>query len=295
MSMGQEIIYPKPGSGMGGFGNSRAYSPEMELKYYRKFVKLSKIETKDAKIMGRNSLCFCGSGKKHKNCHGDISENSMLANLHMKYAGLDADIERMRNSSDVTFVCKKGCCACCSNYFYISQMEYFYIKRYLLETDATAFSAAKQRAFEQAELLKSIAPNEYEKVFSKKDYGISCFDASEYTKGFSNCIFLQNGSCSVYPARPRVCRIYGNTMNTAPCELVQKAIDEDGEQRHLILLDTNDFDEGVNRFWISGRRMILRVRPLFYWLLKDDLFTQNYFDAISMSAAQYEDIHFNSK
>ncbi|MDR4187636.1 MULTISPECIES: SEC-C metal-binding domain-containing protein [Bacillus] len=28
--------------------------------------------------MGRNELCFCGSGKKQKKCHDDVDPNSYI-------------------------------------------------------------------------------------------------------------------------------------------------------------------------------------------------------------------------
>ena len=31
--------------------------------------------------MGRNDLCFCGSGKKQKKCHPNINEDSVAAKI----------------------------------------------------------------------------------------------------------------------------------------------------------------------------------------------------------------------
>ena len=37
------------------------------------------ITRKDGLLMGRNDLCFCGSGKKQKKCHPNINEDSVAA------------------------------------------------------------------------------------------------------------------------------------------------------------------------------------------------------------------------
>lgn len=38
--------------------------------------------------MGRNDLCFCGSGKKQKKCHPNINEDSVAAKIIKLYTQL---------------------------------------------------------------------------------------------------------------------------------------------------------------------------------------------------------------
>ncbi|WP_255257326.1 MULTISPECIES: SEC-C metal-binding domain-containing protein [unclassified Bacillus (in: firmicutes)] len=39
--------------------------------------------------MGRNELCFCGSGKKQKKCHVNVDQDSYIGNLYKKYFEID--------------------------------------------------------------------------------------------------------------------------------------------------------------------------------------------------------------
>ena len=41
--------------------------------------------------MGRNDLCFCGSGKKQKKCHPNINEDSVAAKIIKLYTQLSKE------------------------------------------------------------------------------------------------------------------------------------------------------------------------------------------------------------
>ena len=43
--------------------------------------------------MGRNDLCFCGSGKKQKKCHPNINEDSVAAKIIKLYTQLSKELE----------------------------------------------------------------------------------------------------------------------------------------------------------------------------------------------------------
>ena len=45
--------------------------------------------------MGRNDLCFCGSGMKKKKCHVNIDENSIAAEIIKFYKELDDELQKM--------------------------------------------------------------------------------------------------------------------------------------------------------------------------------------------------------
>lgn len=74
--------------------------------------------------MGRNDLCFCGSGKKQKKCHPDIHEQSLAAKCLSLYGKIESIIKNYYNSGQQTPPCKKGCSDCCYNYFVISNIEF---------------------------------------------------------------------------------------------------------------------------------------------------------------------------
>ena len=51
------------------------------------------ITRKDGLLMGRNDLCFCGSGKKQKKCHPNINEDSVAAKIIKLYTQLSKELE----------------------------------------------------------------------------------------------------------------------------------------------------------------------------------------------------------
>ena len=43
--------------------------------------------------MGRNDICFCGSGLKVKKCHNGLNEDSLVGNLIKIYYELDSIVK----------------------------------------------------------------------------------------------------------------------------------------------------------------------------------------------------------
>ena len=74
----------------------------------------------------RNDLCFCGSGKKYKNCHSDINPNSLVAHQYRIMHLLDEEIKNCPYT-----ICQKGCSDCCTDDFEVSVTEFFTILNYL--------------------------------------------------------------------------------------------------------------------------------------------------------------------
>ncbi|MHB8065801.1 MAG: SEC-C metal-binding domain-containing protein, partial [Ruminiclostridium sp.] len=84
--------------------------------------------------MGRNDACFCGSGKKQKNCHADIEESSMAANIFRLYNRIDNKIDEHYSTSQKKHKCEKGCAECCFNQTPIHEIEYNLIQYEILRT-----------------------------------------------------------------------------------------------------------------------------------------------------------------
>ena len=80
--------------------------------------------------MGRNDLCFCGSGKKQKKCHPNINEDSVAAKTIKLYTQLSKELEENIYGKK-NIKCEKGCNACCKDYFAISEVEFAIIMDYL--------------------------------------------------------------------------------------------------------------------------------------------------------------------
>ena len=81
------------------------------------------ITRKDGLLMGRNDLCFCGSGKKQKKCHPNINEDSVAAKIIKLYTQLSKELEENVYGKK-NIKCQKGCNACCKDYFAINEVEF---------------------------------------------------------------------------------------------------------------------------------------------------------------------------
>ena len=138
--------------------------------------------------MGANDLCFCGSGKKHKRCHSEVYEKSIIAQLLAAYNQID---EKIKERQSYTLCCK-GCKDCCSNYFKVSITEFFSIL-YSLKGDLSLIRYSDE--------AKKIIKNA---VLSKSDL--------ENIIDFPECIFVDDysGECKIYHVRPTLCRDYGS-------------------------------------------------------------------------------------
>lgn len=165
----------------------------------------------------RNLRCFCGSGKKHKLCHKDIMISSDFASLIKVYDMWD---EKLKEVDTTKFKCKKGCNFCCYEDFSVTPTEFFYAlyeyyKKYgedktneIIRKGTELWMRFKK---EQPEISRYFEVNLGSKDI-KKD--IRKFDiiteVNKRVKRFSGnpCIFLTEGGCSIYEARPFVCRIY---------------------------------------------------------------------------------------
>ena len=178
--------------------------------------------------MSRNEKCFCGSGLKKKKCHGDIHNNSLVANLIKIYNELDSKI-----ASDVKCKCSDNCSKCCYDYFYISEEEFLVIMYYLEKN----FTKDKiQEIFNRAdEYMENIKKNYREEYNKLNDITYGLVDYNSYDKGKfiprimrteKSCVFLENGRCSIYEVRPYICRTFGTLNNVFFCDDVIVEKDE---------------------------------------------------------------------
>ena len=78
--------------------------------------------------MERNEKCFCGSGRKYKNCHYRINGESKLSNIYRKIYEYD----KYCNEHGLCNMCDKNCSKCCSDYFYVDEMEFLTILEYMI-------------------------------------------------------------------------------------------------------------------------------------------------------------------
>jgi Fe-S-cluster containining protein len=96
--------------------------------------------------------------------------------------------------------CKRGCTYCCINQVSLSEPEALFLGFHLLETRSTAQLHELQEKTEN--LLLSL------KNKSRHEIGMN--------RHLYPCLFLENGTCSIYEARPLVCRGW-NSVNADMC------------------------------------------------------------------------------
>lgn len=169
--------------------------------------------------MSRNEKCFCGSGLKKKKCHGDIHDNSLVANVLKIYSKLDKKIK-----DNIRFKCMDNCNKCCYDYFYISEEEFLVIMYYIEKN----FSKEKLKeifikANEYMSNLKENHKEEYNNL-NNITYGLVKYKGYEMLKFIPRatrtekaCVFLEDGKCLIYEVRPFICRNYGTLSKKFTC------------------------------------------------------------------------------
>lgn len=227
--------------------------------------------------MGRNDLCFCGSGKKTKKCHGEINPNSLVANCLMAYSEVDKHISNEICENSYSFTCSKGCSKCCSDYFFISEVEYFTILNYLISnpSDFNLFQIQDianqailhlQRNNKKAfDLIDEYMPDG-DNFFTRQRF----FDdnASEYKYP---CIFLKDNLCSIYPVRPFVCRTFGYSSFYGRCAINEYKDEVKLPINLIFAMQTNIDDLSSSKTALKIKRRPYPMAYLFSHFLKNHL------------------------
>lgn len=103
-----------------------------------------------------------------------------------------------------TFACRKGCAACCTQDVTCTALEGLYILRYL-ETCKRPDLLVTKLSRKLPAGRPGLTTNEYAKA---------CLNGLEVDPGSGSftgiCPFLENDSCSIYPARPFSCRCFAS-------------------------------------------------------------------------------------
>ncbi len=178
--------------------------------------------------MGRNNICFCGSGLKQKKCHPDINEESRAAKVIKLHKKIDIAIENHYKNTNFTPVCYDGCSECCYDYFVISDIEFAIILYELRKWSQLEIEELRQNVKMQWEFLNINFP---ELVDNLEKYATNKNDVFEkdfmlrVQKTGLPCPFLdaKSNNCKIYNVRPSVCRSFGTGF-----------IDKDSYQNNII-------------------------------------------------------------
>lgn len=214
--------------------------------------------------MGRNDLCFCGSGKKTKKCHSDIYEKSVVAECMSSFKKWDQYIEDNRDNKPE---CKEDCAECCYQYFYITQIEFYTILQHLVRNKVD-LQSLHDKSVKQLNYLKENYSKEMD--FLEKDYGRTLGsyelvnEMIDDTKIFAldiPCVFLdEHNRCSIYQVRPFICRAYGTCKGHGKCPYIDKDVLLDDFEDKMIHI------ENLNLFQLAdGSTRFERPYPIIYW------------------------------
>jgi Fe-S-cluster containining protein len=132
-----------------------------------------------------------------------ITEASATA-IGTVYAQLD---EHIRQATSVLppLACKKGCCVCCFTSPIVTALEWQHLHEHLRTIPAERWAAI----VDGAELVRPLVP-ELVGLFQAMQRGEPPFSIP------IQCPFLIDGACSVYTARPLICRGFGATTMGGP-------------------------------------------------------------------------------
>lgn len=199
--------------------------------------------------------CFCGSGKKHRKCHSTVMNNSKLASLYIDYKNFDLKLSLSGTKTN----CIKNCYSCCYDFFFISDNGFYLILDFIQrEMGKSKVDFFIEKAYKIENQIKNNYPDIYN---SLNEYSPNSgnFNNRYFSDSFNvlentiPCIFLENGKCSIYKARPVICRLYGIYTS---CPKINNFPIFFNEMQKM----------AVNSIIIKGTPPIIsRPYPIFYW------------------------------
>lgn len=254
--------------------------------------------------MGRNDLCFCGSGKKQKKCHNDIEPNSAFAQMILFHNKTDMFIKE--NTQFEKLKCKKGCSECCYQNFSVSTVEFYYIIYQIIKNQGIAKAreyvtkgyemwCEYEKEFpENAKLLRlnteSANPNKFMEMMKLIEKSV---DGSPMFNKFP-CPFLnvEEKCCEVYEYRPFICRHYGVgyiEKHDLPVGFCSHTID--GADYQQFMADLSEFKDNavdMDIYYSSkyDQTAFDREYPIFYFCK----ITYEHFDNLEFKITERKDI-----
>jgi len=163
--------------------------------------------------MGRNDLCFCMSGKKKKNCHPDIHEESQAAAKLKIYSQLEYDLKTNRQAANGTSLCVPGCSDCCYDYFTVQGIEFDLILNELAKWDGDKLNNLIKRVDKYWTMFEKENKEATRLLVYGTDNDIEKINSSIDKTSFPCAFFdVTTQLCQIYEVRPFKCRIFGNTF-----------------------------------------------------------------------------------
>jgi len=226
-------------------------------------------------IMGRNDKCFCGSGKKYKNCHNDIHEESIAADVLRLYSSIDEDI-KVNNKKKI---CQKGCSECCSDFFLISEAEFAVILSYFKSTYGNEMTNELiKKGIEFSKTFEKDEPEYFRQLTENMNTSKSLDSLNRLIinnipeKQSLPCVFLNNeNQCMIYDVRPVICRIHGIYLKSTDSKNVRvcsKIPTYESNISNMLYLD--NYEEKMKELFqykVENKNLVMirREYPIFYY------------------------------
>lgn len=166
-----------------------------------------------------------------------LNPTSYLSSLEQLYQLVDSTIQThyiQHPDSQSAQPCKKGCDACCSQFFEISEGESIYILRYLATQTVDFQKNAKSKIEEMYHRFLTEYPKFYATYFENSeseafDYEAYFDDSTRFTIRIPCPFVSSDGACSIYDARPMICRTTGSAFTTLDdcgdiCEIIPSSL-----------------------------------------------------------------------
>jgi len=238
------------------------------------------IREEGGEKMGRNDICFCGSGKKKKKCHRDIEPGSAFAGMVDLHKRLDKTIQEGIGSIQ----CRKGCHSCCYQYFTITSVEFYYLLHQLIEergmVKAQEFIERGYQDYltyqeKHPEIIHVLKENHHVNNNDEFMFVMNRLNEANQNAPMHNpnpCPFLdpETKGCSVYKYRPTVCRSYGVSYETkleVPFQLCEHI--QDGLAYQSEMADVSQHQEEVYNlgfFNLDNQGIVVdKPYPIFYF------------------------------
>ncbi len=180
-------------------------------------------------------------------CLIHLCYNSFMNKIEKMIINLDyVDSFLAKNYSYVK--CLNGCNACCYDYFYVSLPE-FYLTLYGLRQMPFNLDFFYNKANKTYDHFNKHYNNEIKRLqFNSEsllESVVNDFEEGEYVnyQSLPECIFLNNGKCSIYKYRPNTCRKYGTTIT---CELIENEDLQDNDEVNYKLFPLIENTQLVN-------------------------------------------------
>lgn len=222
----------------------------------------------------RNSPCFCGSGKKLKKCHSDITPDSRVGRVLGLYKELNERISdyKLKNPSHQS-LCFAGCSSCCYHSFAVSDFEFKLIVREIKGWSEEKINNLRITFQKQLEYLKTEFSDIYKNLEEDSSFRPD-IEFKQYMMTVESynmpCPLLNttNGECIIYDSRPFICRAHGTTYyiddEYSVCDKISS--NTENSKRTPDVSDLNNRYPFVTNIVIDGKINPIRKYPLIYWL-----------------------------